>query len=101
MIMFLLKLPFRLAAIPLIAALAIVQFFTSLIAGISSIVTNLIGLLGITAACCIWMFHLGTNADAYYMLAVGTIFILLPHIAQWLVSSVGNVLIRIVAFIVP
>ena len=66
--MFLLKLPFRVAALPVVLALALVQFITALVTGLSSIVTNLIGTLGISTAACIWMFHLGTDADAYRML---------------------------------
>ena len=69
--MFLLKLPFRVAALLVILALALVQFITALITGLSSIVTNLIGTLGIATAAFIWMFHLGTDADAYRMLALG------------------------------
>ena len=51
--MFLLKLPFRVAALPVVLALALVQFITALITGLSSIVTNLIGTLGIATAACI------------------------------------------------
>ena len=56
--MFLLKLPFRVAALPVILALTVFQFITSLLVGLSSIVTNLLGTLGIATAACIWMFHL-------------------------------------------
>ncbi len=66
--MFLLKLPFRVAVLPAVLALALIQFLTVLINGLSSIVTNLIGTLGIATAACIWMFWLGTNADAYRMI---------------------------------
>ena len=99
--MFLLKLPFRLAAIPVILALTIVQFITSLITGLSSIVTNLLGILAIAVACCIWMFHLGTNMDAYQMLATGLFFILLPHVAGWIIGKAADACTRLIAFIVP
>ena len=99
--MFLVKFPFRLAAIPFVLALALVQFVTALVAGFSSIVTNLIGTLGITTAACIWMFHLGTDADAYRMLALGFFFIVLPHAAGWIVSKAAGTCARLIAFIVP
>ena len=99
--MFLLKLPFRVAALPVILALALVQFITALVTGLTSIVTNQIGTLGIATAACIWMFHLGTNADAYRMLALGSFFIVLPHAAGWIVSKAAEACARLIAFIVP
>lgn len=99
--MFLLKLPFRVAALLVILALALVQFITALIPGLSSIVTNLIGTLGIATAACIWMFRLGTNADAYRMLTLGIFFIVLPHTAGWIVSKLADTCVRLIAFIVP
>lgn len=99
--MFLLKLPFRVAALPIILALALIQFITALITGLSSIVTNLIGTLGIATAACIWMFHLGTDADAYRMLSLGIFFIALPHAAGWIVGKAADACARLIAFIIP
>ncbi len=99
--MFLLKLPFRIAALPVILALTAIQFITALITGLSSIVTNLIGTLGIATAACIWMFRLSTDADAYRMLALGILFIVLPHAAGWIVSKVTDACARLIAFIIP
>lgn len=101
MIMFFVKLPFRLAAIPVMLGLSVIQFFTSLFIGLSSIVTNLIGFASIVTACCTWMFHIGPAADGYYMLTVGLIFILLPHIAQSLVNALSSITARMIAFIIP
>ena len=99
--MFLLKLPFRVAALPIILALALIQFITALITGLSSIVTNLIGTLGIATAACIWMFRLGTDADAYKMLTLGIFFIIIPHVAGWLIGKITEACARLIAFIVP
>ena len=97
--MFLLKLPFRIAALPVILALTAIQFIMALITGPSSIITNPIGTLGIATAACIWMFHLGTDADAYRMLALGIFFILLPHAARWLVSKAADEPDRVFLFV--
>ena len=99
--MFLLKLPFRIAALPVILALTAIQFITALITGLSSIVTNLIGTLGIATAACIWMFRLGTDADAYKMLTLGIFFIVIPHVAGWLIGKITEACARLIAFIVP
>ena len=99
--MFLLKLPFRIAALPVILALTAIQFLTALITGLSSIVTNLIGTLGIITAACIWMFRLGTDTDAYRMLVFGIFLIILPHAAGWIVSKAADTCARLIAFIIP
>ena len=100
-IIFLLKLPFRVAALPVVLALALIQFLTALITCLSSIIINLIGTLGIATAACIWMFHLGTDADAYRILGQGIFFIVLPHAAGWIVSKAADVCARLIAFIIP
>ncbi len=99
--MFLLKLPFRVAALPVILALTVFQFITSLLVGLSSIVTNLLGTLGIATAACIWMFRLGTDVDAYKMLTLGIFFIIIPHVAGWLIGKITEACARLIAFIVP
>lgn len=99
--MFLVKLPFRVAALPVILALTLIQFLASLITGLSSIVTNLLGTLGIATAACIWMFRLGTDADAYKMLTLGIFFIVIPHVAGWLIGKITEACARLIAFIVP
>lgn len=98
--MFLIKFPFRIVAIPFVLALALVQFITILITSLSSIVTNLIGTLGIATAAYIWMFRLGTDADAYRMLAMGIIFIVLPHVTRWIVCKTAIVCAHLIGFIV-
>ena len=99
--MFLLKLPFRIAALPVILALTAIQFITALITGLSSIVTNLIGTLGLATTACIWMFRLGSDADAYRMLVLGIFFLVLPQVAGWIVSKAADACARLIAFIVP
>ena len=47
------------------------------------------------------MFHLGTDADAYRMLALGIFFIVLPHGAGWIVGKAADVCARLIAFIIP
>ena len=99
--MFLLRLLLRIAALPALLALAVIQFAASLIVGLSSVVTNLMGTLGIAAAACLWMFRLGTDTDAYGMLALGVFFLILPHMAAWLIEKITEICARLIAWIVP
>ncbi|MBQ6255187.1 MAG: hypothetical protein IJJ60_01245 [Clostridia bacterium] len=97
--MFLLKLPFRIAALPLLAALLIVRLASALITGLSSIVTNILGTAALAAAAGIWMFNLGTNQDAYKMIGFALFLFFVPHIADWLVEKVTDLGTSLVAFL--
>lgn len=90
-IMFLVKLPFRIAALPVILVMMAVHFIVALITGISSVITNLLGTVAIATAAGIWMFRLGTDADAYGMLAFGAALIILPHIAEWVLGKMADI----------
>lgn len=97
--MFLLKLPFRIAALPLLAALLIVRLASALITGLSSILTNLLGMAALAAAAGIWMFNLGANQDAYKMIGFALILFFVPHIADWLVEKATDLGTSLVAFL--
>ena len=97
--MFLLKLPFRIAAMPLLAALLVIRLATALITGLSSIVTNLLGTASLAAAAGIWMFNLGTSQDAYKMIGFALILFFVPHLADWLVEKATDLGTSLVAFL--
>ena len=97
--MFLLKLPFRIAALPLLAVLFIVRLASALITGLSSIVTNILGTAALAAAAGIWMFDLGTNQDAYKMIGFALFLFFVPHIADWLVEKATDLGTSLVAFL--
>ena len=97
--MFLLKLPFRIAALPLLAVLLIVRLASALITGLSSIVTNILGTAALVAAAGIWMFNLGTNQDAYKMIGFALFLFFVPHIADWLVEKATDLGTSLVAFL--
>ena len=99
--MFLVKLPFRIAALPAILVMMAVHFIIALITGISSVITNLLGTIAIVTAAGIWMFRLGTDADANAMLAFGVALIILPHIAEWLLDKAADVTGWLIAFEMP
>ena len=100
-LMFLLKLPFRIAAVPLLAALLIVRLAAVLITGLSSIVTNLLGTAALAVAAGIWIFNLGTSQDAYKMIGFALILFFVPHLADWLVEKATDLCATLLAYIVP
>ena len=97
--MFLLKLPFRAAAIPLLIALLAVRVASALITGLSSIVTNTICTLSLAVAAGIWMFGVGTSQDAMHVITIGLIFLLIPRVADWLVEKSTDLGTTLVAFL--
>ena len=99
--MFLVKLPFRIAALPVILVMMVIHFAAAMITGISSVVTNLLGTIAIATAAGIWMFRLGTDADAYGMLVFGVALIIFPHIAEWLLRKAADLTGRLIAFVIP
>ena len=99
--MFLLKLPFRIAAMPLLAALLVIRLATALITGLSSIVTNLLGTASLAAAAGIWMFNLGTSQDAYKMIGFALVLFFVSHLADWLVEKATDLCATLLAYIVP
>ena len=97
--MFLLKLPFRAAAIPLLIALLAVRVASALITGLSSIVTNTICTLSFAVVAGIWMFGVGTSQDAMHVITIGLIFLLIPRVADWLVEKATDLGTTLVAFL--
>ena len=47
------------------------------------------------------MFRLGTDADAYGMLAFGVALIIFPHIAEWLLNKAADLTGKLIAFVIP
>ena len=97
--MFLLKLPFKFAALPLLIALLTIRFASALITGLSSIVTNMICTLAFAVAAGIWMYGVGTSQDALHILSIGLTFLLIPRVADWLVGKATDLGTTLVAFL--
>ena len=98
-LMFLVKLPFRILSLPVLALLIVIRVASLLLTGISSLVTNLIGMTAILAAAGIWMFQLGSDHDAYMMLGFGLFLFLAPKGADWSVDKATSLCARLVSFI--
>ncbi len=97
--MFLLKLPFKFVALPLLIALLVIRFASALITGLSTIVTNMICTLAFAVAAGIWMFGVGTSQDALHVLSIGLTFLLIPRVADWLVGKATDLGTTLVAFL--
>ena len=99
-LMFLVKLPFRILSLPVLALLIVVRVASLLVTGISSLVTNLIGMTALLAAAGIWMFQLGSDHDACMMLGFGLFLILAPRAADWIVDKATMLIAKITFLII-
>lgn len=97
--MLLVKLPFRLLSLPVLALLIVIRIASLLITGVSSLVTNLISSVAVLVAAGIWIFQLGSGHDAYMMLGFGLFLFLAPKIAEWIVDK-ATVLIAKIMFLI-
>ena len=85
----LLKLPLRLAALPLIAILLVFQLISSLIVGLTSIATNLLATVFLIGSVAGWIAN-APNGLIFQTVELGIFFAFAPHIAGWLLKKVTD-----------
>ncbi len=98
MLIKLLKLPIKLAALPLIPVLLALHFAGAIVLGISSVITNLLATVFLFGSLAGWIVH-APGAMLCQTVGIGAFFALAPHIAGWLLGKVTDVTIFILDFI--
>ena len=98
MLLKLIKLPLRLAAIPVLLALLVLQLLGAILLGLSSVVTHLLAsvfLLGAVAGLLVhaqpWM--------VWHAVGIGLFFVFAPSLAAWLLNRVTDCVLRILSFV--
>ena len=94
----LLKLPLRLAALPLIAILLVFQLISSVIVGVTSIVTNLLATVFLIGSIAGWIANAPTNL-IFQTAGLGIFFAFAPHIAGWLLKKVTDLTLILLDFL--
>lgn len=93
-----LKLPFLIASLPIIAALMAFQLIVSIIVGLTSIATNLLAVVFIAGS--VIGFAVATSAAMVWQAAgLGVFFVLAPHMAAWLLDKLSNLMIAMLDFL--
>lgn len=87
--MFILRLPLKLLALPLVTATSLLQWIGILLVSVSSTLVNM--LLGVVSMIVMasWMFGLTSAGNMTCGLTLCLVLFLLPHIAQWLIIRVA------------
>ena len=94
----LLRLPLRIAALPLIAILLVFQMISSLIVGLTSIATNLLATVFLIGSVAGWIAN-APNGMIFQTAGLGTFFAFAPHIAGWLLEKVTDLTLGLLDFL--
>ncbi|MCI6374959.1 MAG: hypothetical protein MR821_06660 [Clostridiales bacterium] len=97
MILKLIKLPLRLAAIPVFLALLALQLLGSVLIGLSSVVTHLLAGVFLLGAVTGWLVH-AQPWMVWQAVGIGLFFAFAPSLAAWLLNKVTDCVLRILSF---
>lgn len=98
MIRRIIRLPLKLIAMPAALALFLCHAACAILIGIGSLVTNLVSGLFIFGAAIEWMAG-APSAMAYQCLGLGLFLLAAPHLADWIVGKVADLLYKVLGFI--
>ncbi len=90
MLIRLLKMPIKLAALPLIPVLLALHLAGAIVLGLSTVITNLLATVFLLGSLAGWIVH-AAGAMLYQTVGIGIFFALAPHIAGWLLGKVTDV----------
>ena len=94
----LLKLPLRIAALFLMAMLLVVQLISSVIIGLTSIVTNLLATVFLIGSVAGWISNAPSNL-IFQTAGFGIFFAFAPHIAEWVLAKVTDLTLVLLGFL--
>ena len=96
----LLKLPLRIATLPLIAILLVFQLISSIIVGLTSIVTNLLATVFLFGSLAGWIAN-APSGLIFQTVGLGIFFAFAPYIAGWLLEKVTDLTLGLLDFMLP
>ena len=97
MLLKLIKLPLRLAAIPVLLALLALQLIGAVLLGLSSVVTHLLASVFLLGAVSGWLVH-AQPWMVWQAVGIGLFFAFAPSLAAWLLNKVTDCVLRILSF---
>ena len=97
MLLKIIKLPLRLAAIPILLALLALQLLGAVLIGLSSVVTHLLANVFLIGAVAGWLVH-AQPWMVWQAVGIGLFFAFAPSLAAWLQSRMTDCVLRILSF---
>ena len=95
----LLRLPLRIATLPIIAMLLVFQLISSVIVGLTSIVTNLLATVFLIGSVAGWIAN-APSVLIFQTVGLGIFFAFAPHIAGWLLEKITEFTLVLLNFLV-
>ena len=89
--MALIKIFFKLLALPLIAAVTLIQWVGIFLTQFSTVIFNLLAGLMFLIAVAGWMFGISTGAETLQMLTFAFVVFIIPHIVEWLIIRIATI----------
>ena len=96
----LLKLPLRIAALPIIAILLVFQLISSIIVGLTSIATKLLATVFLFGSLAGWIAN-APSCLIFQTVGLGIFFAFAPHIAGWLLEKLTDLTLNLLDFMLP
>ena len=96
----LLKLPLRIATLPLIAILLVFQLISSVIVGLASIATKLLATVFLFGSLAGWIAN-APSCLIFQTVGLGIFFAFAPHIAGWLLEKSTDLTLNLLDFMLP
>ena len=97
MLLKLIKLPLRLAAIPFLLTLLALQLLGAVLIGLSSVVTHLLANVFLIGAVAGWLVH-AQSWMVWQAVGIGLFFAFAPSLAAWLLNRVTDCVLHILSF---
>ena len=89
--MALIKIFFKLLALPLIAAVTLTQWVGIFLTQFSTVIFNLIAGLMFLIAVAGFLFGISTGAETLQIMTVAFVVFIIPHIAEWLIIRIAAI----------
>ncbi len=89
--MWLIKLPFKIVAIPLMLIITLIQWFGVFLVSCSAIVLNLFAGLCFLLAVLGFLMQINTGAESIRMIIVGFVVFMVPIAGEWIIESVMDI----------
>ena len=89
--MALIKIFFKLLALPLIAAVTLIQWVGIFLTQFSTVIFNLIAGLMFLIAVAGFLFGISTGAETLQIMTVAFVVFIIPHIAEWLIIRIAAI----------
>lgn len=98
MLLKIIKLPLRLAAIPVLLALLVLQLLGAVLIGLSSVVTHLLASVFLLGSIAGWLVHVQPWM-VWQAVGISLFFAVAPSLATWLLNRVTDGSLRILSFV--